>query len=34
MFDKLTIEDLTHEADDYNDAKELAEWEDRQKKED
>ena len=27
MFDKLTIEDLTREADDYNDAKELAEAE-------
>ena len=30
MFDKLTAEDLTADADIYNAAKELAEWEDRQ----
>jgi hypothetical protein len=30
MFDKLTTEDLTTESDIYNDAKEFAEWEERQ----
>ena len=30
MFDKPTTEDLTTEYDIYNDAKEFAEWEERQ----